>query len=380
VSTTDIATGRLPTIEQLDVIEVCVPRTQRNRIRTTYGTLPDAHFALVHIQAEGLEGAGEASTDHWWTGEDAVTVRHVIETYLAPLVKGERLGIRDAAERMKKAIEGHPHARAAIETALWDVLGKAVGLPLHALLGRADARPLRIKYVIGLVEPEYARQEAEYAHDRGINYLKIKVGGDLEDDLRRVEAVADVLGGRGNLGVDAQSGWSFATTISALAPLEALGVAFLEQPVARDYPEQMAEITRRSTIPIVAHESLFSLRDAMEAAHHGIGHIWALTPQTHGGVTPTLELLSVARASGRSCLLGSTVELGVGTALVAQLGVAFDEFSDCPVPSDVIGPLYHEDDVVVEQPQIIDGYVHVPPGPGLGVSLDWERIKRYRVK
>ena len=138
----------------------------------------------------------------------------------------------------------------------------------------------------------------------------------------------------------------------------------------------MAEITARSSIPVVAHESVFTVRDGLQAAESRLAHVWALTPSTHGGLVKTLDLLGIARAAGIPCLLGSTVELGVATAFLAHIGAAFEEIAACPIPSDVIGPLYHENDVVVSQPLIEDGYVHVPEGPGLGVELD-EAVVRF---
>ena len=181
------------------------------------------------------------------------------------------------------------------------------------------------------------------------------------------------------LGVDAQAGWSPVTAQAALPGLAELGISFLEQPVSPALPEVMADLTARSDIPIVAHESMFSLRDAAAAFRRPVAHIWALTPSTHGGIVPTLDLLSLARAAGVPCLLGSNIELGVSTAMMIHLAAAFDEIRECPVPSDIIGPLYHRDDIVTRQPEIVAGSILLPEGPGLGVEVDWERVKRYEV-
>jgi L-alanine-DL-glutamate epimerase-like enolase superfamily enzyme len=371
--------GSLPRIDSIETLEVCVPRRAHNRITTAYATLPDAHHALVEVQAGGLTGIGEAPTERWWTGEDAGSVRNAIRRYLAPVLVGEVLGIRAAVQRMNAALAQNAYAKAGVEMALWDLLGKATGMPLHVLLGGGPARGTAIKYVIGVTDASRAREEALHATESGFRYLKLKVGGELSADLERVAAVVQVLQSGQQLGVDANAGWSFVTALAALEPLGELNVAFLEQPVSPRFPTAMAELTSRSSIPIVAHESLFTARDAFEAATGRWAHVWALTPSAHGGVLPTLDLLALARAAGIPCLLGSTLELGIATALLAQLGAASEVIAECPIPSDVIGPLYHEDDVVVEPPLIKDGFIYASDRPGLGVELDVERVAAYRV-
>ena len=356
-----------------------MPRMARNRITTAYATLPDAHHVVVKVDAAGLTGLGEAPTERWWTGEDAASARNAIERYLAPSVVGTPVGPRDAARRMGSALAGNPYAKAAVEMAMWDLVGKVAGLPLHALLGGGYPRPLAVKYVIGFMEPDQAHEEAHQAVESGFRVLKVKVGGDLASDLARVRAVHDALPPGGSVGVDANGGWSLPVALGALDPLHALGISFLEQPVPSAAPGAMAAITARAPMPIVAHESIFTLSDGVRAASERWAHVWALTPSTHGGVGPTLELASIARATGVPCLLGSTLELGVATAMLAHVGAALDVISDCPIPSDVIGPLYHQDDIVAAAPTISEGFVNVPTAPGLGVELDEARVRAYQV-
>jgi muconate cycloisomerase len=364
-------------VETVTVTEVSVPRTERNRISTSYATLPNAHHALVEVGAGGLTGVGEAPAERWWTGEDAASVRNAVERYLAPAVVGKPVAIRDAGHAMNRALAANRYAKAAVEMALWDLLGKAAGLPLATLLGGDPSRPTPVKYVIGTRPPVAAVAELRAGRSLGFGTFKVKVGGRLEDDLARVGALAGELGPGERLGVDANGGWPHAVALTALRPLEELGIAFLEQPVPRRDARGLADLTRRSAVPIVAHESLATHRDALDAATGGLAHVWALTPSTHGGLATTIDLLGIARAAGISCLLGSTVELGVASAMLAHLGAAYPEIHASPIPSDVIGPLYHDGDVVTAPPVIRDGAVHAPPGPGLGVQLDRDRIAAF---
>ena len=368
----------LPRIDAIETLEVQVPRRARNRIVTSYATLPDAHHALVRVRAGGLIGYGEAPAELWWTGEDASSVRNAIARYLAPAVCGARAEPRDAARAMDRALAGNAYAKSAIEMALWDILGQACGFGLTTILGGAN-HPVPVKYVIGMVDPAQARSEAEWGIAEGFATLKVKAGGDLEADLARIEAVVEAAGNTASVGVDVNGGWDGPTAIRALAPLVSMGIIFLEQPVSSRFPGVMRALTARSPIPIIAHESIFSARDGFEGASSGLAHIWALTPSTHGGLVATLDLIGLARSAGIPCLLGSTVELGIATAFLAHIGAAIDTIRDCPIPSDVIGPLYHEADIVRGGVRIERGAAHVPTGAGLGVELDEDAIALFGV-
>lgn len=369
---------RHASIDAIETAEVLVPRRSRNRISTSYAVLPDAHHVLVRVRVGDAVGVGEAPAELWWTGEDAVSVRNAIERHLAPALIGGPADPRSACTRMDAALAGNPYAKAALEMALWDAIGRRAGLPLCTLLGGGPA-PVPIKYVMGMITPEQAREESRWGLDHGFRVLKVKVGGDLDDDVARIEAALEVADGAAEVGVDANGGWTPLQALAALPVLEDLGVTFLEQPVDRRLPHAMREITARSRVPVVAHESMFTLRDGADAAQGPIAHVWALTPSTHGGLVPTLDLLGTARTLGLPCLLGSTIELGVATAFMAHIGAAFDTIHRCPVPSDVIGPLYHDDDIVVDGVVLADGHAHVPTGPGLGVELDEDRVAAHLV-
>jgi L-alanine-DL-glutamate epimerase-like enolase superfamily enzyme len=368
----------LPAIRAIETLEVRVPRSARNRITTSYATLPDAHHAIVRVHAGELTGIGEAPAELWWTGEDATSVRNAIARYLAPPLIGAPLAPREAVRTMDAALSGNAYAKAAIEMALWDVLGRALGVGLGTLLG-GHATSVPVKYVIGIVSPEHAREEASWALAEGFSVLKVKAGGPLTEDLDRIAAVIDVAGGRARVGVDVNGGWDLPTAIAALAPLAELDLLFLEQPVSARHPDAMRSLTARSPIPIVAHESVFTLRDAADAGARALAHVWALTPSTHGGVVPALDILGVARGHGIPCLLGSTVELGIATAMLAQLGGAIDTIRNCLVPSDVVGPLYHDADIVTTPVRIESGRAFVPAGAGLGVELDEDALGRFGV-
>ncbi|MDA0704172.1 MAG: mandelate racemase/muconate lactonizing protein [Proteobacteria bacterium] len=366
-------------ITEIEAIPVDVPRTPRVRIASAYGEIPSARFVLVVVRTDdGMTGLGEASPELDWTGEDIHSCWNCIRYYLAPALIGhDPLRIQSAMDRMEAVIAKNPYAKAAVEMALWDITGKQAGLPLAELWGGRVREAVDVKFVVS-GPPERAGELANQVLAEGFRYIKIKTGLDVRQDIKRVRAVRDAVGEEIPVGVDSNMGWSYAEALWALPRLEEQGVAFIEQPFNRYPRAALAEYRRLSRIPIVAHESLFTLDDALQLLTDRAADIWAITPSTHGGYLATREILGLARAGQIPCLLGSTIELGINSAFMAHIGLSSPSI-DGTVPSDVIGPFYHERDIVQERFELENGAVVPPDGPGLGVSLDDDAVEAYRI-
>ncbi len=365
-------------IREIEAIPVEVPRSASTRITSATATLPSAKFVLVIVRTEdGVEGFGEASPEFQWTGEDEHSCFSTINTYLAPTLAGrDPLRIQENLAAMDAILAYNPYAKSAIEMALWDIAGKVSGRALADLWGGRVRDSVPIKFVVSGA-PERAADLAVQLVESGFRYIKIKTGLGVTSDTARIAAVRKALPDTIPIGVDANMGWSLSEAYRILPALEEMGVSFVEQPIDRHPIEALVEYRKRSSIPIVAHESLFTLNDALELLTRRAADIWAITPGTHAGYLPTREILSLARAGSIPCLLGSTLELGVNSAFMAQIGLSAPSL-DGTVPSDLIGPFYHERDIINERFALIDGAIVPPAGPGLGVSLDWDAIKQYR--
>jgi L-alanine-DL-glutamate epimerase-like enolase superfamily enzyme len=365
-------------IEKIETIPVDIPRVPRSLVVASYSALESAKFVIVIVKTdEGVEGYGEASPEYQWTGEDDKTCCHYIQNYLAPALLGsDPLRVQHALTRMDKTISHNFYAKAAIEMALWDIVGKAAGRPLSEIWGGRVRDAVPVKFVVSGA-PQRAAEMAKELVAEGFRYIKIKTGLDLAGDLARVRAVRTALGGAVPIGIDSNMGWTFREALTALPALEELGVAFIEQPFARYPRDALLDFKRRSRIPLVAHESLFTLNDALELLNARAVDVWAITPATHGGYLPTRDILGLARAGGIPCLLGSTLELGVHSAFMGQIGLTSPSLSG-EIPSDLIGPFYYENDVINERFELADGFIRPPEGPGIGVTLNWDVINLYR--
>ena len=366
-------------IVAIEAIPVEVPRSAKTRIVASYSSLPSAKFVIAVVRTdEGVEGIGEASPEYQWTGEDEHTCVTAIQNYLAPkLVGRDPRRITENLAAMDSILSYNPYAKSAIEMALWDITGKLANMPLCDVWGGRVRDGVHVKFVVSGA-PERAVELALKLVDTGFRFIKIKTGvGGVKADIERVTAVRKALPAEIPIGIDSNQGWSVREAYQALPALEELGVSFIEQPFNRYPMENLVEYRKRSMIPLVAHESLFTLNDALELMTRRAVDIWAITPGTHAGYTMTRDILSLAKAGTIPCLLGSTLELGINSAFMAQIGMSAPSI-DGTVPSDIIGPFYHDRDIIQEKFELVDGLIVPPAGPGLGVTLDWDAIRLFR--
>ncbi len=369
-------------ITRIETIPIRVPLKPEFVIRGGGGAHTVSPFLLVKIHTDGgMVGVGEASCTPRWSGEDQVTGAHLIHTYLEPLLVGEDpTNVEELAKTFRIAFAGNYFTKAAVEMALWDIAAKAEELPLYEVLGGKVRDFVPTKWSVSGVEPEKAAEIARWAVAQGFKAMKVKVGLEPDGDVARVQAVREVIGTEIKLGVDANGGWSPAVAIPTIQRLRDFGIAFVEQPVSPEHPEVLAEIRKLTRLPVIADESVFTLRDAKQLATLKAADVLSIYIGKAGGITEAMKLAHFALRENLKCTVGSNLELGVGSAAMthfalASRGVAAEEF-----PCDIIGPLYYEDDIVREPLPIKPGEARANEKPGLGVELDDEQLERYRVR
>jgi L-alanine-DL-glutamate epimerase-like enolase superfamily enzyme len=369
-------------IRNIETIPVKVPIRPQFVIRGSLGLHAESPFVILRVHTdEGITGLGEVSCTPVWSGEDAVTAVHIIRDFLEPAIMGEDpRDIERLTVKMRRSVAGHAFTKSGIEIALWDILGKAAGLPVYRLLGGAIRETVRIKMSVSGVEPERAAEIARWAMGKGLNALKVKVGMEPESDIARVKAVRAAIGPSVRLGIDANGGWSPRAAIETIRRLAAeCNIYFAEQPVAPLDIQWLVDVRRNVPVPVMADESCYTLQDAMALTRAGAADILSIYVGKGGGIGPARKMAAVAEAAGLTCTVGSNLELGVASAAMAHLatatiGVGAEEF-----PCDILGPLAYEHDLLAEPIAFRDGAVTAPSGPGLGVELDDAMLARYRV-
>ncbi|MEO7650636.1 MAG: enolase C-terminal domain-like protein [Bryobacteraceae bacterium] len=359
-------------IRSIETIPIRVPLHQGRAIRGSAGAHTVSPFLLVKVHTdEGLIGLGEVSCTPRWSGEDQVTAAHLIHAYFEPLWAGEDPRNVDALSRkLRLGAAGNFFTKAALEMALWDILGKVAGLPVYRLLGGAVRDHIPTKFSVSGVEPEQAAEIAGWAWEQGFRAMKVKVG--TGEDVKRVEAVRNAV----PLipGVDANGGWDVPTALDRVARMGE--IAFVEQPVPPGDIARMAAVKRAVRVPVVADESLYTPQDALALLSGQAADVFSIYVGKSGGIGNARQIAAIAEAAGIPCAIGSNLELGVGSAAMLHLAAATAAVT---WPCDILTPFFYEDDILAVPLDIRGGVAFVPDGPGLGVSLDAEKIERFRV-
>lgn len=368
-------------ITRVEPIPVCVPLKKGFTARTAHGEHVTSPYVLVKVHTdEGLVGLGEATVSPIWSGETQAGAVAALKDLIAPALAGrdprDLNGCRRAVDAVLRL---NPFTKAAVEMALWDVAGKAAARPVYELLGGKVRDRVRIKLVVWARDLPGSRAMAEGHLKLGVSCVKVKVGLDPETDVARVRAVREVAGPDVPVTIDANCGWTIRQARDCLRALAPTNLLLVEQPIPAGDPRALAEVRRDSPAPVMADESVFTLQDAWLLTAHRAADVLSVYPGKHGGIAATAEIVAVAKAAGLRCTIGSNLELGVGTAAMLHVAAAFPEVDTEAFPADTIGPFYHEADLIREPLDLGPPYARVPAGPGLGVELDEEQVRRWRV-
>ncbi len=368
-------------IIRIEPIPICVPLKKGLTAKTAHGEHAVSPYVIVKVHTDaGIVGLGEATISGLWSGETQAGTVAAIAEYIAPqLIGTDPRNITAARRAMDFVIKLNPFTKAAVEMALWDIAGKAVGLPVYQLLGGKVRDRIRIKLVVWARDVAGSRSMAEGHLKLGVSCVKVKTGLDPESDIARVRAVREVAGPNIPLTIDSNCGWTIQQAKYCLRQLADVNLLLAEQPIPPGDPAAMAELRRDTPAPIMADESVFTLQDAWLLTLHRAADIFSVYPGKHGGIAATAEIIAVAKAAGLRCTIGSNLELGIGTAAMLHVAAAFPEVDTDAFPADTIGPFYHEADLLTQPLDLGPPYAMVPTGPGLGVELDEAQLKRWRL-
>jgi muconate cycloisomerase len=363
-------TARPLTIGDVRLVVADIPVSRPHHMSFT--TLTAVNFVFVRIETrEGLVGWGEAAClgGPTWSEESAESIAATLERYVVPWLRG-----RDAAQletlrlEMARRVQGNPFARAAVEMALWDLNGRALGVPVHRLLGGRvrDRVPLSWSLAVGDGDAEVAEARDKIA--RGHRIFKVKTAAHpVPDDVARVRAIRAAVGPEVRLRVDANQGWDRPTALRAIRAMEPYDLDFVEQPVPRWDLDGLAEIARAVRVPIMADESCGSPQDALAIARRGGVAILALKLTKSAGLAATMAIARIAEAAGLGCYVGCMIETSLGTAAYLHAALAAPPVTwGC----ELFGPLLLRGDVVREPVRYADGCILALDGPGLGVDVD----------
>jgi muconate cycloisomerase len=365
-------------ISEIKSTIVDVPTVRKHKLSSLSVTAQS--YVIVELRlANGVIGVGEAATlgGPRWSEESVESIKATIDTYLAPALAGaaaERFV--SARARMDEAAKRNNAAKAAIESALFDAVGRTLGVPAVQLLGGAVRDSVPVLWTLASGDAVQETEEAERKIAARLhNTFKVKIGAQTpEADMARMRRLAGALEGRATLIVDANQAWDETTALRCLPVLAEIGVTLVEQPLPAWNILGMARLRARSAVPLMADECVFSTHDMLDVARAGAADVVSLKLVKHGGLLATRDVAAVARAAGIGLYGGCLLESSIGAAAHLQVFAGLRELSwGC----EHFGPQILTGDLVTEPLRFEDFHIHLPTGPGLGVTLDPGQLRRY---
>lgn len=366
-------------IDQIETMILDIP-TIRGHV-LSMATMRVQTAVLVRIRfADGSEGIGEGTTIGGlsYGAESPEGIRSAIDTYIAPVLLGrDGEDVNGAIHLMDRLVKSNRIAKTAVEIALWDGLGKRLGVPVSQIFGGAVHARLPVAWTLASGNSETDIAEAlEMIESRRHNIFKLKIGKrPVREDVAHVARIKQAVGDGASVRVDVNTAWSLQDARWGLKGLQDAGCELVEQPVPARYRRAMAELTRGYEIAVMADEALNGPEDALAVARANASDVFAVKVAQSGGLKRASEVIAIGQAAGLGLYGGTMLETGLGTAAALQL---FATIETLHWGCEFFGPLLLTEDILAEPITYRDFCVEIPGGTGIGAALDPDKIAFFR--
>jgi len=366
-------------IVSIQAVIVDVPTVRQHKLSNT--AVAAQNYVIVRLRlANGIEGIGEAATlgGPRWAEESVEAIKANIDAYLAPALIGKRADLFVAGGAvMEAAAKRNYAAKAAIETAMFDAVGKTLGLPVSALLGGAVRDRFPVLWTLASGNPAQEIEEAERKLSAGLHRIfKIKIGAKTPDeDMARLTFISRALRDQASLIVDVNQAWDETTAMRFLPRLADLGIALVEQPVPAWNIAGLARLRRDAAgPPLLADECVFTTHDMMAVAQAHAADAVSLKLVKHGGLLALKNVAAIAQAAGIGLYGGCLLESSIGAAAHLQV---FATLQTLAWGCEHFGPQILVDDLVVNKLRYENYEVQLPAGAGLGLVVDEDKLNHF---
>ena len=376
-------------ITRIECIPVNVPVPKPHvfsgaTIATIYGVVVKMHTD------EGITGIAETGdTSVWYLGEGQDSIIHLINNVFGPqiLLGEDPFNIEKIVAKMDYACRHNNEAKAVIDFALHDIVGKALGVPVYKLLGGLTIEKIPLEFVLSSAPPRELAKEAIKVLKAGYHSVRFKVAALSEaEDIANLKAVREAVGEDTRVTVDANAGWHYYQALEVLKKMEKYHLGYAEQPLPWWDVQGMARLRKQVRIPIFADESAAELKQVFELIQAEAADGLLIKLQKAGGFLKGQKWVTLAKAAGLPVICGCMLGSGIESAIYAHFAAATEWCSK--LDHGFIGPLVRhdildttnvdiKDDLAKNVPRYEKGFIYPPEGPGLGVELNEEVVARY---
>jgi len=361
-------------IDQINLVHLRMPLV--SPFETSFGRSDDRDCILIEIAADGLTGYGEgvADRDPGYSSETAGTSWHIIEEFLAPMMLGVDFTSPVDFHPKFDQVRGNLMAKAGLEMALWDLIGKSTGLSLRQMLGGVHDR-VAVGVSVGIQpSPEALVKTVEGYLEQGYGRVKIKIkpGRDVAETQAVRAAFPDL-----RLQVDANSAYTLESA-AALHPLDDLDLLLIEQPLYEDDLWDHSQLQAQFKTPICLDESIISPRHARQALDMRACRVINIKAGRVGGLGHAMAIHNLCQERDIPVWCGGMLETGVGRAS----NLALASLPNFKLPGDIsASDRYYVQDITEERFTLnSDSTIDVPTGPGLGVTVDKKALKGFTLR
>lgn len=367
-------------IGKVEIIPINLPK-QKTLTISRYGRLGAGapfEFILTRIHTdEGIIGVGECPPLPPLSPESQGVIIEMIRRWIAPNLLGmDPFDLDGIWEKMDYWAPTYPMTKAAIDVALWDIMGRSLNVPVYKLLG-GGSNPKKIPNValLGIDTPEKVAEVGKRYTKEGYSGIRLKIGP--KRDVKCVEALRQEVGEDVTLRVDCNQAYSASDAIKMIREIEQFDIELVEQPTVWWDFASLAKVAGSVDTPIMPHESLFSMADVKTLFDMGaIGVLGLKTYRPAGGITNAKKLLDMAQVMNIPTLMHDDLEMGVSLSAASHIIVGCGKAvtHKCELSGH---PEWINEDVINEPVKLENGYIEPPKGPGLGFELNESVIKKY---
>jgi L-alanine-DL-glutamate epimerase-like enolase superfamily enzyme len=362
-------------IVRIEAIPFAIPYVKP--LKFASGEVRTADHVLLRVHTdEGLTGTAEAPPRPYTYGETQESIIAVIEKIFAPQLLGLSALEREAVHARLDRTVGNPTAKAAIDMALWDIVGQAAGMSVSGLLGGFTDR-MRVCHMVGFAPATDMVAEAQRIRDTyGITTFKVKVGRQpYTEDVAACRALREALGADVGLYIDGNRGWTASDSARALREMADLGLIFAEELCPADDVLGRRWLVAQSPVPFIADESATRTGEVTRELLGGSATAISIkTART--GFTASQRVLHECEGLGVEVVVGNQIDGQIGTLCSVAFGAAHR--SSARHAGELSNFLDMSDDLLTEPLTIENGSLRIREGAGLGIDIDPDKLKRYR--